>query len=134
MSDIHNLLTEGFSREDVEEACRLARERGAKGPGLLAHVIGEAHELVVAQERARERHAKVAQSETAHETTGAGDAEADLAAVARLSKRERERLERECREHLPPGLSDAMAERVLPGMIAARLRVAPEEIAEIEGS
>ncbi len=118
ISTVNDLLAEGFSGEVVAEAIRLAGERGARGPELLPHLVGEAHARLEASAATRKRQRKIV--EAAQPSTV--DIDADLAAVARLAQGERQRLERECRERLPVGLSDAMAERVLPGMIAARLR------------
>ncbi len=118
VSTVNDLLAEGFSEDAIREACRLAGERGARGPELLPHLVGEAVARLEKRASSSARQRAVA----AAAATPAVDVDADLAAVALLPVSERERLERECRERLPEDLSKAMAERVLPGMIAARLR------------
>ena len=119
---INDLTTQGFSEEVLQEAIRLAAERGARGPDLLPHVVGEAHSRIEAREVETTRRA---QHMVAHEEERErleAEFKDELAAVEMLPQDEREELEAQCRTSLPPTISEQMLANVLPGMIAARLR------------
>jgi hypothetical protein len=119
---INGLLAEGFGEDTIREACTLAGARGARGPDLLPHVIGEAHERIQARAVQTTRRRKITAATEAQVTLNEASLEAGLEAVQALPATDRARLERECRAALPPSLSEAMAAAVLPGMMAARLR------------
>jgi len=119
---ITELTAEGFDEPTLREAVRIAAERGARSPKLLPHVVGEAHEIV----QTRGKRKAQADAITAMDKEQRAEAEErfseELQAVDALPAGERQRLERECRERLPAGISEGMAKAILPGMIAARLR------------
>lgn len=119
---VNDLTAEGFTPAAIAEACRLAGERGARGPDLLPHLIGEAHAAVEARAKAGERRATVEAATRAADLSDAEAMAADLAAVKALPVAKRRKLEADCRATLPPTVSDRMAEAVLPGMMAAQLR------------
>jgi DNA-binding transcriptional MerR regulator len=119
---INGLKAEGFAEEAIREACRLAGERGARGPDLLPHVIGEAHERVEAQRQAEATATARRQADERQQERARTEFESELAAVENLDAETRARLEAECRASLPAGASEGMIAAVLPGMIAARLR------------
>ena len=119
---INDLTAEGFSEEVIHQAIRLAAERGARGPDLLPHVVGEAHATLEAREaEAAQRAERIAAHEEERERLEA-EFQEELAAVEALPRQERDRLEAQCRTNLPPDISEKMLANVLPGMIAAKLR------------
>lgn len=120
---ITGLTNEGFSQEAIQEACALAGARGARGPDLLPYVIGEAHERIRTRTEQATRRRKIAAITETQITLNEASMEMDLQAVEALSADQRAHLEKECRAALPPTLSETMAAAVLPGMMAARLRV-----------
>jgi hypothetical protein len=97
-------------------------ERGARGPYLLPHVIGEAHGRIEARTTQTTRRRQIADEGEAQLSLDEASLRAELAALEALPEGERERLEAECRAALPATASEAMIAAVLPGMIAARLR------------
>jgi hypothetical protein len=119
---INGLTAEGFTEEAVREACRLAGERGARGPDLLPHVIGEAHERIEARTAQATRRQQIASEGEAQLSLDEASLRAELAAVEALPAADRDRLESECRAALPATVSEGMVAAVLPGMVAARLR------------
>jgi hypothetical protein len=119
---INDLTAEGFTEAAIREACRLAGERGARGPDLLPHVIGEAHERVETRTAQATRRRQIADVGAQQLALDEASLAAELAAVEALPAVERERLERECRAALPASVSEGFAAVVVPGMIAARLR------------
>ena len=119
---VNGLRAEGFSEEAIQEAIRLAGERGARGPDLLPHLVGEAHSNVEARSRAEaEAGRRQALAGAARERREA-EFRAELEAVDKLPKAKRKRLEAEARAALPEDLSDGMAAAIIPGWIAARVR------------
>lgn len=121
---INDLTAEGFDVPTIREAIRLAGERGARGPDLLPHVVGEAHERILARGKRKARAAEITALDEGQQQAAAEQFSEELQAVEALPMGERARLEQECRERLPVGISEGMARAVLPGMIAARLREA----------
>ena len=119
---IHSLLSEGFSEEAIGEAIRLAGERGARGPDLLPHVVGEGHRNVEARSRAEAERAKRAEVDGVERERRETKFRQELQAVNALPKAKRAKLEAEARVALPEDLSDGMAAAIIPGWIAARLR------------
>jgi DNA-binding transcriptional MerR regulator len=119
---VNDLTAEGFTEEAIREACRLAGERGARGPDLLPHLIGEAHERTEVRTAQATRRRQIADEGEAQLSLDEASLRATLAAVEALPAADRERLEAECRAALPVKVSEGMAAAVLPGMMAARLR------------
>lgn len=56
---IDDLTAEGFDADAIREACKLAGERGARGPDLLPYLAGEAAEIVARRGQARKRAEKL---------------------------------------------------------------------------
>ncbi len=121
---IEDLTTEGFDEPTLREAIRLAAQRGARGPDLLPHVVGEAREIVLARGKRKAKAEQTAAMNEQQQRQAAERFSQELQAVDALPPGDRDRLERECRQRLPAGISEGMAKAVLPGMIAARLREA----------
>jgi len=119
---VNSLTAEGFSDDAIREACRLAGERGARGPDLLPHVIGEAHERIATRTVQAAQRQGIAAAAEEQLTLDEASLRAELAAVEALPETQREHLEAECLAALPTTVSAAMAAAVLPGMMAARLR------------
>lgn len=117
---IDDLTAEGFDADAIREACRLAGERGAKGPDLLPHLVGEAAEIVARRGQARKR------AEQVQEAAATADRQhqADTSAVDALSASERARYEQQAREALriPQDRDSAVVQGAVTGWIAARLR------------
>ena len=116
---IDDLTAEAFDADAIREACRLARERGAKGPDLLPHLVGEAAEIVARRGQAR------AKAEKIQEAAATADREhqADTSAVDALSASERAMYEQQAREALriPPDRDSAVVRGAVTGWIASRL-------------
>ena len=101
----------------------MAGERGARGPELLPHLIGEADALVSARAAEREYREGLAQAADRERAQAAQrDAEAQ-ARLDRLEAGERARLEAEVREELgwTEGHDSAACRAAIQGIMAARL-------------
>jgi len=123
---IHELTAEGFDVDTIREACKLAGERNARGPDLLPHVVGEAHDRIAARKAAAVKASTVQAAADERRNGDREHQEVALAALEALSAVERERLRAECLETLPAGLSEGLKAALLPGMMAARLEQARE--------
>jgi len=86
-------------------------ERGAQTPDLLVHVIGEAIGR-------RQRCAQEAEKRAENSRAVVASAAPPETAIAALSDDERTLLEARARAAVPAGVSEAMAERMLPGIMA----------------
>ena len=122
---IQQLTDEGFSPDTLRLAIDLAAERGARGPDLLPHVVGEAHTMIQARASRVQQSAAIAAA--GDETSAAGDATiaANLAAIDQLEPAARDQLEAQARAALPANMSEGMIRAVLPGLMAAQLRGQP---------
>ena len=122
---IHDLTTEGFSSEAIREACRLAGERGARGPDLLPYLVGEAHSILEAQAASRTKQAQlVAVAEHGQQEAGERHREG-LALVEALTAEERAELEAQARVALgfdPERHNGPASQAVVVGWIISRLR------------
>ena len=114
---ITDLTAEGFTAEALQEAFRLAADRGARGPDLLPYLVGEAQAIV---ERRKARQARAQAPTQAAEDRH----REDLARVDRLTPAERGELEAQARATLgiDRDRNGATVEAVVQGWIAARLR------------
>ena len=120
---IGELLGEGFTPAVVEEACRLAGERGARGPDLLPHLVGEAHARTEKATRmAHEAHQEAIQSE-ATQAAAQEAHERDLAVLDALSDDRRSELEARARATLPGGGNGrVIPEPILRGAMIGLMR------------
>ena len=117
---IADLTAEGFTAEALQEAFRLAADRGARGPDLLPFLVGEG-QAAVERRKAQQAHQQQAQAPT----QAAEDRHReDLARVDRLTPTERSELEAQARATLgiDRDRNGATVEAVVQGWIAARLR------------
>ncbi len=116
---IDDLTAEGFDADAIREACRLAGERGAKGPGLLPHLVGEAAEIVARRGQARVKAEKIQLAAA----TADRQHQADTSAVDALSASELAMYEQQAREALriPPDRDSAVVRGAVTGWIASRL-------------
>ena len=116
---IDDLTAEGFDADAIREACKLAGERGARGPDLLPYLAGEAAEIVARRGQARKRAEKL---QEAAATADQGH-RPDTSAVEALSASERARYEQQAREALriPPERDSDVVRGAVEGWIAARL-------------
>ena len=79
--------------------------------------------MVEARSRAEAERAKRAQLDGAEQERREAEFRQELEAVDKLPKARRAKLEAEARAILPDGVSEGMAEALLPGMIAAAVRM-----------
>jgi hypothetical protein len=100
--------------EDVRVGIALTIQRGARGPQLIEHIIGEAIALAAEQAvqatQTAQKRAEIAAGEQ-QATQAYRDAQSALDA---LTPAARTRIEARARAHMPPGASD----RALAGMMA----------------
>ena len=88
----------------------------------MPFVVGEAHAKLTARAEAVKRETRTKQITKKEQEAVAEAFKAELAAVGALGDDERAELERQARASLPPNISEAMIERVLPGLMAERLK------------
>lgn len=122
---IHELTAEGFTADAIREACRLAGERGARGPDLLPYLIGEAHSLVETQTAQKVKQAQVVAATEKEQQEAADRHEEGIALVEALAPEERTRLEAQARTTLgldPDRHKGPASQAVITGWIMTRLR------------
>lgn len=122
---INALTAEGFTPEAIGEACRLARERGARGPELLPYLVGEAAERVEHRNKTRRRQAELAETERQDEQVAEERYHEGMVLLEGLTPKERADLEAEARLalHLDDERHNGPAtQAVVAGWIIAHLR------------
>jgi hypothetical protein len=119
---IGELLNEGFAAPVIEEACRLAKERGARGPDLLPHLVGEAHASVQATVLQAQQWAQDAATARAQGIAAEEAGRRDLAMLDALAPERQRELEQEARAHLPGGGTREIPAPILRGAMIGILK------------
>lgn len=122
---IHELTAEGFTADAIREACRLAGERGARGPDLLPYLIGEAHSRLEAQTTAKAQQAQVTAATEEEQQEAADRHKEGIVLVEALTPEDRARLEVQARAALgldPDRHKGPASQAVITGWIMTRLR------------
>lgn len=122
---IEDLTAEGFTADAIRAACKLAGERGARGPDLLPYLIGEAHSLLEAQTTTKAKQAQITATTEKEQQEAAERHSEGLALVEALTPEERARLEAQARATLgldPDRHKGPASQAVITGWIMTRLR------------